>query len=273
MTEHRPSYDPEEYTTLNDRTSSSFTHRPSPSNIPYDNSIYRPYPNLSSYLLGEWFWNEGAQKSLENFKKLVEILSAPAFIPGDICNTDWKKVNDKLTRNQQNPREDDDSDNEFQDEVAGWTRTPVVIPVPFQYNTVDPGVRQYVAAELHHRSMVSVIQERLTRKSDCHLFNYEPYELLWKAGTRPEQHVYGELYASQAFREAHQKVLDSPAEEGCNLPRAIAALMLWSDATHLTSFGNAQLWPLYLFFGNESKYRRCKPSYHTCEHIAYFEKV
>jgi len=47
--------------------------------------------------------------------------------------------------------------------------------------------------------------------------------------------------------------------------------MFWSDATHLTAFGNTKLWPLYMFFGNESKYRRCKPSHHLCEHIAYFQ--
>ena len=49
--------------------------------------------------------------------------------------------------------------------------------------------------------------------------------------------------------------------------------MFWSDATHLTQFGNSQLWPCYLFIGNESKYRWCKPSCNSCSHIAYFQKV
>ena len=30
--------------------------------------------------------------------------------------------------------------------------------------------------------------------------------------------------------------------------------MYSSDATHLTMFGNAKLWPLYQFFGNDTKY-------------------
>jgi hypothetical protein len=49
--------------------------------------------------------------------------------------------------------------------------------------------------------------------------------------------------------------------------------MFWSDATHLTAFGNAKLWPCYMFFGNESKYRRCKPSCNLCSHVAYFQTV
>ena len=34
----------------------------------------------------------------------------------------------------------------------------------------------------------------------------------------------------------------------------VLAMMLWSDSTHLTSFGTASLWPVYLYFGNLSKY-------------------
>jgi len=55
------------------------------------------------------------------------------------------------------------------------------------------------------------------------------------------------------------------------LPHFIVALMFWSDATHLTSFGDEKLWPLYLYFGNNSKYEWCRPSNYLCEHVAYFE--
>jgi hypothetical protein len=85
--------------------------------------------------------------------------------------------------------------------------------------------------------------------------------------------VHGELYMSPAYLEAQREIQEYPGEPGCDLPRVVVALMFWSDATHLTSFGNAKLWPLYLFFGNESKYRRCKPSCHLCEHVAYFQTV
>jgi hypothetical protein len=73
--------------------------------------------------------------------------------------------------------------------------------------------------------------------------------------------------------DAHNSLQESPGEPGCDLPRVVIALMVWSDSTQLTNFGNAKLWPLYMFFGNESKYRRGKPSCHLCEHVAYFETV
>ena len=46
--------------------------------------------------------------------------------------------------------------------------------------------------------------------------------------------------------------------------------MFWSDATQLTAFGDAKLWPLYVYFGNESKYERCTPIANLCLHAAYF---
>ncbi|KIJ10083.1 hypothetical protein PAXINDRAFT_86590, partial [Paxillus involutus ATCC 200175] len=85
--------------------------------------------------------------------------------------------------------------------------------------------------------------------------------------------VYGELFTSSAFLEVHRKLQESPAEPECDLPRRIIALMFWSDATQLTSFGNAKLWPVYMYLGNISKYERCQPSSHLCAHTAYLQTL
>jgi hypothetical protein len=50
-------------------------------------------------------------------------------------------------------------------------------------------------------------------------------------------------------------------------------MMIWSDSTHLAEFGNASLWLIYLFFGNQSKYSRAKPNDFAAHHIAYMPKV
>jgi hypothetical protein len=57
------------------------------------------------------------------------------------------------------------------------------------------------------------------------------------------------------------------------MPRYVVGLMFASDATMLASFGDAKLWPLYMFFANDSKYRRSKTSLQLGEEVAYFEKV
>ncbi|KAG2335358.1 hypothetical protein BDR05DRAFT_1006898 [Suillus weaverae] len=71
-----------------------------------------------------------------------------------------------------------------------------------------------------------------------------------------------------------QEKLDSqPHEPDCNLETVIAAIMLWSDSTHLASFGNASLWPIYLFIGNQSKYICGKPTSFAAHHLAYIPKL
>lgn len=54
---------------------------------------------------------------------------------------------------------------------------------------------------------------------------------------------------------------------------ALAALMIYSDGTHLAQFGSASLCPLYAFFGNQSKYDRAKPSHFAAHHVAYMPSV
>ena len=69
------------------------------------------------------------------------------------------------------------------------------------------------------------------------------------------------------------KLQQQPPEVGCTLERVVASLMPWSDSTHLANFGTASLWPLYLFFGNQSKWVRGKPKTASCHHVAYIPKV
>jgi len=242
------------------------------SDIPPQNSpepLFYPYPNRSSFRLGDWYWNGGVQKSQSGFRELMDIVGDPEFQPADVRDIQWGDIDRVLGSDQA----------EWLEEDAGWTSTPVTINVPYQLRRgIEPSPsaspREFTSTGFYHRSIVSVIRERLTDRTGAQHFHYEPYELNWQPGSHSHPaRVQGEIYTSPAFIDAHRELQNSPAEPGCDLPRAIIALMFWSDVTHLTSFGDTKLWPLYLCFGNESKYRRSKPSCHACHHVAYFQKV
>lgn len=64
-----------------------------------DPPSFGPYPNKSSFWLGEWYWNHGAQKSQKDFKKLVDIIKADDFEPSEIRETSWNKINRQLSCN------------------------------------------------------------------------------------------------------------------------------------------------------------------------------
>ncbi|KAI0310707.1 hypothetical protein OF83DRAFT_1070127, partial [Amylostereum chailletii] len=87
------------------------------------------------------------------------------------------------------------------------------------------------------------------------------------------QLVHSEVYNSEVFLQADAELQGSAHEPGCTLPRHVVAMMLGSDSTHLTDIGDAHIWPGYMQYGNESKYRRSRPTCNLVEHIAYFLSV
>jgi Plavaka transposase len=272
LSDKLPSHDPEEHVNLQDLSNGLGDESRRPQGVQDE---FYPYPNKNSFLLGDWYWNHGKQKSHESFRGLLSIVGDPDFRPDDVRDTQWRKIDIKIGRNDFD--KDDNADGEWMDEDAGWKRTPVVISVPFsRRHTKTPGPKNFVVGDLYHRSFVSVIREKLANPQDDRHFHYEPFELFWRppdSDTRNDVQLHGELYTSPAFLKAHRELQESPGEPGCQLPRVVVAMMFWSDVTHLTSFGTAKLWPAYVCFGNESKYRRCKPTCHLFNHVAYFQSV
>jgi Plavaka transposase len=256
-----PLHDPEEF---NDFNALSDVCRPS------HEADVGPYPNCSSFTLGEWYWGDGVQKTKKNFKNLIDIITGPDFHPEDVRDTKWDSIDCELGGDEAT----------WEDEnilAPGWKQMSVTIQVPFHRFTASPGLQDYVIHDFRHRSIVSILKEKLVDDHEFRHFHFEPYELKWQSGDfapeDPSIRVHGELYTSPAFLKAHTELQASQGEPGCNLPHVLVGLMFASDQTHLTSFGETKLWPVYLFFGNDSKYRHGKPSLHLCNHVAYFHKV
>jgi hypothetical protein len=161
---------------------------------------FHPYPNRSSFELGHWYWNGGVQKSHQSFKELVDIVGRSDYDPNDVRNTPWDKINSQLGANA-----DAEGRDEWEDEDAGWRKTQVTIEVPFSRTTSQPDARPYIAADLYHRSLVSVIREKLANTQDDELFHYEPYQLQWCAPhLEHEVNIQGELYTSPVWETTPQ---------------------------------------------------------------------
>ncbi|TEB36972.1 hypothetical protein FA13DRAFT_1787257 [Coprinellus micaceus] len=212
---------------------------------------YGPFKSKSAFELADWYWGS-AQKSFSDFEKLLHIFRDPEFSLSDTLKEAGGWIQDD-----------------------GWKSTPISIKVPFHRLQKNTRVENYFAGNFRHRSILSVIKEKVASADDSRQFYYQPYRATWKPkSSSPELELYGELYCSQAFRQVNEEVQSlpsTPRTEG--LERVVVSLMFWSDGTHLTSFGGSMLWPCYMFFGNESKYRRCQPSERLGSQIAYFIKL
>lgn len=245
-------------------------------------NLFHPYPNESSWRVGDWYWNDGIQKSKKNFQSLIEIITDANFRPEDLRRANWASIDRELGDSgiRVTPHTlPSNSAGESQDwlpEGDGWMQRAITISVPFHRRSLDPGPRDYTISTFYRRSLLSTIRDKLSDPLRCKSFRFEPYIMRWRRSHAADDiNVYGELFYSQAFVSMHRQLQDAPPDSAsrCTLPRRIVALMFWSDATQLTSFGDAKLWPLYMYFGNESKYSRCKPTANLCSHVAYFQTV
>lgn len=137
------------------------------------------------------------------------------------------------------------------------------------------GVETHTVGTPHHRSIVAIVEKKIRNADESLFFHLDGHELRWKPDAEdgsPEFSVLSKLYNLEAFLEAQRLVRSSPPTEAlkdCTLPRVIVGLSFWSDATHPSTFPSSKLWPLYMVFGNDSKYRRGKGSAEACYHCIF----
>jgi hypothetical protein len=130
---------------------------------------------------------------------------------------------------------------------------------------------------LLHRKLTSVIIDAFNDPLS-HLLHLSPFKLFCHNPlTKKEERIFGELYTSDKFLAEHEEVQRHgklPSDDlSCQREKIVAALMISSDATHLTNFGNTKAWPFYLMLGNLSKYFRSLPNSGALHHLAYIPSV
>ena len=210
--------------------------------------------------------NTGSKsKSEGEVDRLVDgVLNAPDFHAEDLRSFNAHRENNRLnTASRTSPLED------------GFQDTNITIKVPT--GRPDDEHRTYSVPGLRYRKLLNVIKAAF-QEPLSHQFHFTLFSLMHRSPiTKKEQRVYGELYNSDEFIEENKHVQNHspppPDDPTCRLEKVIAALMFWSDSTHLTNFGTAKLWPIYLFFSNLSKYIRLRPSSGACHHLAYIPSV
>lgn len=158
----------------------------------------------------------------------------------------------------------------------GWKEADIKIPIPcVGCKQEEANAPHFTVKGLLYRDLVEVITAQLKDPSSFKEMFLQPFSEHWKpAEGVPPVRVYGEIYSSDAMLEAQRKL----HEKLQNLPRPqleafLISLMLASDSTFLTQFSQASMWPIYMFFGNVSKYLRCLPDSLSAHHVAYIPKV
>ncbi|EJD46195.1 hypothetical protein AURDEDRAFT_164853 [Auricularia subglabra TFB-10046 SS5] len=221
-----------------------------------------PYPNVSSALFNDFWWNHGHLKSLDSRDKFLELLRTPGFDAADLLATNFGKVEDTLA-------------GDFESFGDGWNSHTVTINVPLGKGKdavpIDiPG--------LQTRSLVNTFVHQLSTDPAVATWQWAPQTLMHrtsKAKGADRTRVHGEVWNSPRFRKLHDDVQRLPLEpdSDASLPRCVLALMPGSDGTHLAQFGSASAWPGYMGYGNLSKYLRGKRTADPLHHCISFPKL
>lgn len=248
-----------------------------------------PFANLSSLMLAHWFHNCGERMSRERLRSLVvEVLGSEHFSLTDVQGLNVTKLDTALDKfNTSGSRDREGSGSNLHEGVGdGWIEEAVRIEVPTGVKQLsNPSAatasKPFKVPGLLRRPLVQVIKAAC-QEATAQDFHFEPFKSFHTAApshpSRPSPHahfqrIHDELYSSDAWLEEQSKLDAQPNEPGCDLPKAIAAMMFWSDATHVSQFGQSKMWPVYLYFGNLSKWLRCKPRSRACHHVAHIPSV
>jgi hypothetical protein len=255
---YRPSFDPDSFVPPEDLLASHEQMDASPTSPPTP-PVHR---NQSVELLMNWKDSGPSTKSDSEVNRLVdEVLLDPNFKLEDLRGFRAARENRRTdTADEKSP---------FLDSFHTAT---VEIDVPSGSKDVPPA--KFSIPGLRYRKIPAVIRAMFASPL-ASKFHLSPFKLFRKAPSG-EERVFCEVYDSDAFIEENDQIQRAqvpPDDPGCKREKAVAVIMLWSDATHLANFGTAKLWPIYMLLGNLSKYFRSLPNSGACQHIAYIPSL
>ncbi|KAJ7894119.1 hypothetical protein B0H13DRAFT_1624914 [Mycena leptocephala] len=262
---HRPTYDPDSLISLNDLSNQFPPEIPDISSQPSKKPPYSSV-NRSTSLLMSWQNNGHTTKSAGQLNSLVhDVLLDPKFNVEDLKGFDAERAEKQAEK---------DAADAFP-LLKDFQTASVDIEVPSGSAKIPS--RIFSVPGLYYRSLVTVIKAAFADPLSRH-FHFTPFKLFHKVrSTAAQIRVFSEIYNSNAFIKEHDNVrlrgALPPDALDRKLEKIVAALMFWSDSTHLANFGTAKLWPIYMRFGNLSKYIRAKPSSGAEHHVAYIPSV
>jgi hypothetical protein len=266
-----PSADPEEDITINHLTnaptfsgSTEYGHR-EPEDVframESSSDTFGPYLNATVYRLMNWFYQTGV-KSLANMDSLVhDVLRAPDF---DVIHLEHFSALREAKR----------LDDPIHLASDGWQESTIKICLPKTYEQFkqEDDIPVAEIPGVLHRDLLQSIVSAFKEKS-MEAFNLKGFTQLWKPSPdEPVEEVFGEAYSSAVFREMEDEIRSrKPPDE--RIENIVVPLMVYSDSTHLATFGTSALWPIYFFVGLTSKYIRTRPTSSSAHHLAYIPSV
>jgi len=221
---------------------------------------------MTIYRLMEWMNTGSHLKSASEVTRLAdEVLTSPDFCAGDLKDFNAQRQNERFDRSKVGT----DKDVFAQD---SWRQVDIDIIIPSGTGNPSGDGHPFTVSGFRYRRLLDVIKSAFSELTALK-FHLSPFKQFVRLPDGTPMRVHGEVFTSDAYLNACDDLRKQPSEPGCRLEKVVAALMFFSDSTHLTNFGTAKAWPIYMSFGNLSKYLRAKPGSGAYHHVAFIPSV
>ena len=273
----KPQTDPEESLTLDDMLDDSMSEellnhsKAVSTETPHSGTavdLFHPFPNETVFRCMRWFLEESGTLSAAGFDRFVhEVILSDDFNRKDLRNFSTTRELTRLDKHgcTDMPFSADD----------GWKEGSVALHLPKAKakHASEAASPQVQISGIYYRPLLEVIKAAC-QSSQAKEYHWVPFKLIHQSPTE-DLRAYTDIYNSDAMLEKDAKIraMGRHPDDTPDTEVAVLAMLLWSDSTHLTSFGTASLWLVYLYFGNLSKYPRGQPNAYAAHHIAYIPSV
>ncbi|OJT06904.1 hypothetical protein TRAPUB_2244, partial [Trametes pubescens] len=267
--------------------------KPSSSLEPSLESVIGPFANKSQFRLYDWFYNASLTKSMADFDDILDVLLSDGFSTSDLAGFSSSSAQKQL--------DDYEHPKGIFSAADGWREGFVEIPLPKtrEKHTSEGTAPKFKVDGIHYRSITEIIRGAAADERFAKQYHWSPHTLFWTppppsrsqcsseslhnssssssshSSSSPPIRVINDVYNANRMLREFAKIQAQPRNpaDDASVEYAIASIMLWSDETHLTSFGSAALWPIYLYLGNLSKYIRGMPTQFAAHHLAYIPSL
>ena len=137
---------------------------------------------------------------------------------------------------------------------------------------MDPNIPTIPIKNVIYRSITHIMKTVLSNTISS-MFHLTPFKQYWTTADGCNICVHSECFTSPRMLNAYEEINSLPREPGDEYKQVVAPLMLWSDVMQLANLSDTSLWPVYLYFGNQSTYTWGKPMAAACHHIVYIPSV
>ncbi|KAH9898500.1 hypothetical protein C8Q73DRAFT_773146 [Cubamyces lactineus] len=270
---------------------------------------YAPFKNYSSFALSYWQNNESNNKSNGQMDGLAKLMQHPEFNPADVAKFDAAREAQRLDSYYEDNPSSPFSARDGWKHGTIKLRVPKE-GVAYASESCAP---EFTVEGLYYRDIVDIVEGAYrspdvkewdiipSKMFWLHDGGNDPPSRTPRASPSPApseasssssgsssssttsspenpfggMRVYNECFHADAIWEDDAAMRERPREVGDpeDLEYAIAPLGLWSDSTHLTSFGSAKAWPVYAYVLSQSKYVRGRPSAYAAHHLAYIPSL